>query len=767
MASTLLRPKRIPSVLRRALALAALSAVPILAQPAPVTVDALGRVFDASRPGAVYEIPASGGLPGACGGAGTLDDPLRLGDGRGGTVELFAVTEDGAYRGYLRRGSGDSELRLGEAWPGELAACAPERSAAPASVDPEPLDAGRARAAAPRGCTVGELPVGSERTGSWGASCRSSHRTGSLARFYTVRLAARSELRLAATAAEGATLYLLRPRAYAGAPVATSAPLDDPAPRLTAVVPAGTWLVEIASHGSHDPGSYALRLDATAVGAPAPFALVAPAAEATGVAAEPTLTWQRSARAKSYQVRFGTVDPPPPIGAPVKTLSYRPATAVGPLAPGTRYFWLVEARNAVGTTAAAGGVRSFVTAPAAVPPGRFALLVPAAGETGVALAPTLAWEAAAGATSYAVRLGTTNPPPPGDEAVVAEPRLEVAPRFGALALRTTYFWTVTARNAWGETVAVDAPRSFTTGDGDAAPGPFALLAPAAGATGVATAPTLGWEPSAGATSYRVHFGTSDPPPPANDRVVTAREFRPAVAYGAALLPGTTYTWWVEAENGSGRTANSGGSRRFTTASSTGVPGAFALTAPADGARDVATAPTLAWQPSPGATSYRVRFGTTDPPPASSEQTTTATTFAPAAVFGTLGKGVTYFWTVVAHNDAGDTAAGAVWSFTTAGGAVTPPGACALQSPAAGATGVSRTPTLSWTAASGATSYVVSLGTANPPGYLAEVAGTTFQPAAVLGTLPARTIHYWSVEARNAAGSTVCGTGARAFSTGDR
>src|SRR5207302_4812153 len=80
----------------------------------------------------------------------------------------------------------------------------------------------------------------------------------------------------------------------------------------------------------------------------------------------------------------------------------------------------------------------------------------------------------------------------------------------------------------------------------------------------------------------------------------------------------------------------------------------------------------------------------------------AASYTPA----TLANSTTYFWQIVAHNGAGQTT-GAVWSFTT--GAATP-GAPASPSPASGATGVSMSPTLTWSAA-GATSYDVAFGTA--------------------------------------------------------
>lgn len=86
---------------------------------------------------------------------------------------------------------------------------------------------------------------------------------------------------------------------------------------------------------------------------------------------------------------------------------------------------------------------------------------------------------------------------------------------------------------------------------------------------------------------------------------------------------------------------------------------------------------------------------------------------------------------------------------TAGGVTSAPAAPSSPSPSNGATGVSVTPTLSWTA-SGATNYDVRFGTANPPPQV-----TTAQTAASFapGSLAANTTYYWQIVAHNSAGAT--------------
>lgn len=104
-----------------------------------------------------------------------------------------------------------------------------------------------------------------------------------------------------------------------------------------------------------------------------------------------------------------------------------------------------------------------------------------------------------------------------------------------------------------------------------------------------------------------------------------------------------------------------------------APAAPGSPTPASGASSVSLTPTLSWSAS-GATSYVVRFGTSNPPPQVVSGVTTPT-YTPAA----LTAGRTYYWQVVAAN-AGGSATGPVWSFTTAASGTTPVPPQALPTP---------------------------------------------------------------------------------------
>ena len=158
-----------------------------------------------------------------------------------------------------------------------------------------------------------------------------------------------------------------------------------------------------------------------------------------------------------------------------------------------------------------------------------------------------------------------------------------------------------------------------------------------------------------------------------------------------------------------------------------------------GATDVAPNAPLTWSAT-GATSYDVAIGTTNPPTVVAAGLTSAT-YAPALIAGT-----TYYWQVVARGKGGITT-GPVWSFRTAPA----PGVPATPSPAAGATSVSPTAMLTWSA-TGATSYDIAFGTTNPPvgAGAAGFGSTSYAPTPALA---AGTTYFWQVVARNAGGST--------------
>src|SRR5258708_1083520 len=166
----------------------------------------------------------------------------------------------------------------------------------------------------------------------------------------------------------------------------------------------------------------------------------APANGATGVATNAALTWTAPAGgAASYDVYFGTANPPPLAQAAVAATTYSPAG----MTANTTYFWKV-----VPTGGVTGPTWSFTTLAGAP-----ANTAPADGATGVATNTALTWTVpTGGAASYDVYFGSANPPPKVQTALAA---LSYSP--AGMTPNTTYFWKVVP------TAAVTEPTwPFTT-----------------------------------------------------------------------------------------------------------------------------------------------------------------------------------------------------------------------------------------------------------------------------------------------------------------
>ncbi len=274
-----------------------------------------------------------------------------------------------------------------------------------------------------------------------------------------------------------------------------------------------------------------------------------------------------------------------------------------------------------------------------------------------------------------------------------------------------------------------------TGSSGAVPAQATLTLPVNGTTGQLTTPTLNWASASGATSYDLYLGTSNPPA-LYAQSLSGTNFTVSTPLNSSSL----YFWNVVAKNSSG-SAPASATWSFTTAAS--VPAQVTLGSPASGAANQSATPTLNWSAASGATSYDLYLGNTNPP-AVYAQNLVSTSYT---VSTALTAGGTYYWKVVAKNSAGSAPASSIWSFTTAASV---PAQVTLASPASGATNQSLTPTLSWSAASNATSYDLYLGTANPPSlYAQNLTSTSFTATT---SLAASSTYNWNVVAKNGAGS---------------
>ena len=106
-----------------------------------------------------------------------------------------------------------------------------------------------------------------------------------------------------------------------------------------------------------------------------------PSNGATAISTAASLTWS-AIGATSYDISFGTTNPPPTVATAVSTASYRPSS----MKAATTYYWRILARNSAGTST--GPVWSLVTAAAptggTVPPPWLTQKIGASGLTGSA-----------------------------------------------------------------------------------------------------------------------------------------------------------------------------------------------------------------------------------------------------------------------------------------------------------------------------------------------------------------------------------------------
>ena len=142
-----------------------------------------------------------------------------------------------------------------------------------------------------------------------------------------------------------------------------------------------------------------------------------------------------------------------------------------------------------------------------------------------------------------------------------------------------------------------------------------------------------------------------------------------------------------------------------------------------------------------------------------------------AVSPALTASTKYFWKVNAHNANGWSGWSPTWSFTTAAAT---PSAPTLSSPADAANPVASPYSLTWNAATGATSYTLQVSTSatltggagtgfvTTTPYNANVGNVvTANPTGLSGS----TLYYWHVSATNGNGTSAYSTAVRSFTTG--
>jgi hypothetical protein len=198
-----------------------------------------------------------------------------------------------------------------------------------------------------------------------------------------------------------------------------------------------------------------------------------------------------------------------------------------------------------------------------------------------------------------------------------------------------------------------------------------------------------------------------------------------------------------------------------------APTAPLLLTPANAATNQSLTPTLSWNASSGATSYDLQVSTTSNFTAS-VQNFAGLTSTSKALTG-LANNTVYYWRVSATNASGTSLWSATFFFTTLA-AVVPPtpsttlAAPVLVSPADRASNVSRTPTFTWNASTGATTYKVQVSTNSSfTALVVNQSGVSATSLAITSALASRRTLYWRVQAVNGSTTSAWST-SRRFTT---
>jgi len=495
------------------------------------------------------------------------------------------------------------------------------------------------------------------------------------------------------------------------------------------VVAGTTYYYRVAGWDSSGDSPLSAEVDATVPAtSPAPGTPAGVAASWDAGNGWILVDWSAVTDATSYTVYWGTspgVDTGSNQLTPTTTTEYGHSGVV----PGTTYYYRVAASNASGQGTLSAEV-------SATPP------VSLAAPTGVAVVHDAAsswnyvtWGSVSGASEYVVYWGTG----PGVTTSSNQLTPTVTTDYGhtGVLAGSTYYYRVAASDGatlgdLSTEVSVTVP---TSGSPPSTPGSPAASWDASNAWNYIT-----WDPTGGATSYTVYWGTS----PGVD--TGSNQLSPTVTtdYGhTGVVAGWTYYYRIAASNTYGQgplsaevsvTVPSGGSPPGQV---TGLSGQW-QTGPAWNYLD--------WSATSSADSYTVYWGTSPGVTTSSNALTPTTT----TDYGHTGvvEGFTYYYRVAASNSWGQGPLSSEVSVSVPASG-SPPGA-----PSALSASYEPGPDwnyVDWSGVSGATSYTVYWGTS--PGVSTssnQLTPTSTTDYGHTGVLPGFT-YYYRVAASNAWG----------------
>jgi hypothetical protein len=489
---------------------------------------------------------------------------------------------------------------------------------------------------------------------------------------------------------------------------------------------------------------------------PLPPTLSSPLNLATNITTSPTMSWNASNGATSYQLQVATNGT-----FAGSTLVFDESVLTGTslllnnLTENTLFYWRVRATNTAGTSLWS-SIWSFSTLGAtptvpAVP----ILISPANGAINISTSPPLSWNASSGASSYQLQVAT-NSSFAGSTLVFDESFLfGTSMQLSGLSGNALHYWRVRATNTAG-TSGWSVIRNFSTlSTSISVPTVPVLLSPSNGAINISTSPLLSWNASSGATSYQIQVATSSLF--TGSSLVSDQTVLIGISLQlSSLLPNTIYHWRVRAINTAGTSAWSVPRSFSTLDASPTLPAIPILVSPTNGSINISTSPPLSWNATSGASSYHLQIATNTSFAGSSLVFNQSGLTGTSMQLSSLAGNTIHYWRVMANNTAGTSGWSSVWSFSTFGAVPTLPAVPILASPANGASNISTSPPLSWNASSGATTYQIQVATSSSftgSSMVGDQSGLT-GTLLLLSNLPGNTIYFWRVRATNSVGTSV-------------
>ncbi len=489
------------------------------------------------------------------------------------------------------------------------------------------------------------------------------------------------------------------------------------------------WRVRAQNDGGNSV--YArYRMFATVNAPPPTPVLLTPDSAATGVEVNAPLAWRKAERATRYELEVSLNSNFSILLVDRDDITDTTFT-VGPLLNDTTYYWRVKAFGSGGASAFS-STWQFRTK-VAVPPAP-TLATPNDNATGVAVSPTLTWNAAARATTYRLEVSTSNTFTP---LVFVDSVLTTTSKQVTLQHNTQYFWRVRGQNVGGAG-SYSSTRSFVTIiEQPQAPKP---VGPDSASVGHPLTLNLTWNTSARAASYALQVSKISS---FTTTVVNLPSTTDTSVSVGPLEYQTTYFWRVSATNAGGTSAFS---PTWSFETIIEPPPTPSLIVPADLATNLATTLQFAWNAAARAASYRVQVSTN--PSFSTVDVDTSGLTGTSVTLSGLQHSSTYFWRVQAVNDGGSSGFSSARQFSTV---IAPPAAPSLTNPANNATNVPQGTTFSWASVATTVTYHLQVSTNDAFTALVAEDSTLTGTSKNVSTLTFSAAHFWRVRGKNAGG----------------